>query len=82
MVAARLPGAGVHSLLHHRPCAVVGDHEAVQVEIEPVLDRGAVDLRHQPTGAGETGRIEPDRSPRAPSSSGVLRECLPRPPQT
>jgi hypothetical protein len=34
-------------LLHHRPLAIVGDDEAVQVEIESILHRGAVDLGHQ-----------------------------------
>src|SRR3954470_8579127 len=38
----------VHPLLDHRPAAVVGDDEAVQIEREAVLDGGAVDLGDEP----------------------------------
>src|SRR6188768_2482578 len=53
VVAARLTLLAVHALLHHRPLAVVGDDETVQVEIEPVLDGGAVDLGDKSAGAGQ-----------------------------
>ncbi len=39
--------------------AVVGDDEAVQIEIEPVLHRRAVHLRHQTAGARQSGAVEP-----------------------
>jgi hypothetical protein len=47
MVAAGQAAIAVHALLHHHPLAVVGDEEAVQIEVETVLHRGAVDLGHQ-----------------------------------
>ncbi len=55
-------GAGIvlHALLDHDPLAVVGDDEAVQVELEAVLDRGAVDLGDKAAGAGEGGTVEAD----------------------
>ena len=82
VIAARLALVAVHALLHHRPLAVIGDEEAVQVEIEAVLHGGAVDLGHKAAGAREGRASKPMRSPSAASSSGVRRECLPRPPQT
>ena len=39
MVAARLARRFVHALLDNDPIAIVGDDEAMQVEIEPVLYR-------------------------------------------
>jgi len=39
--------------LHHRPLAVVGDKEAVQIQLEAVLHGGAVDFRHQAAGADQ-----------------------------
>ena len=83
VIAAGLALVAVHALLHHGPVAVVGDEEPVQVEIEAVLHGRAVDLGDEAAGAGEgmAHRSRCDR--RAPlSSSGVRRECLPRPPQT
>ena len=44
VIPARLSALAVHALLDHRPAAVIGDDEPVQVKIEPVLDRGAVDF--------------------------------------
>ena len=83
VIAAGLPRVAVHALLHHHPLAVVGDDEAVQVEIETVLHRRAVDLGDQAAGAARALRRRGRRARRSPSSScGVLRECLPRPPQT
>ena len=60
VVAARLPLVAVHALLHDGPMAVVGDEEAVQVEVEAVLHGGAVHLGHQPAGARQRRRIEAD----------------------
>ena len=60
MVAARLLARSVHALLHHNPAAIVGDDEAVQVEVEAVLNSGAVDFGDEPTGAGERIAIEAD----------------------
>src|SRR6516164_10811165 len=60
MVAPRLPAVTVHPLLHDGPVTVVGHDEAVQVEVEPVLHRRAVDLRDKPARRGERRAIEAD----------------------
>ena len=54
--------------------AVVGDDEAVQIEIEAVLHGGAVDLGDQPARLRERGPIEPD----AISDGDELVRRLPR----
>ena len=66
VIAARLPAIAVHALLHHDPVAVVGDDEAVQVEIEAVLHRGAVDLGDQPARSGQRRAVERRRARRSP----------------
>ena len=58
MIAARELAVAVHALLHHDPLAVVGDDEAVQVEVEAVLHRRAVDLGDQPARLGQRRAIE------------------------
>ena len=60
VIAPRLPALAVHALLHHDPVAVVGDDEAVQVELEPVLHRGAVDLGDEPARRRQRGAVEAD----------------------
>src|ERR1700692_2615228 len=60
VVAARLLLVSVHTLLHHRPSAVVGHEEAVEVEIKAVLYGSVVDLGDQSARAGESGAVEPD----------------------
>ena len=60
MVPARLLVVAVHALLHDRPLAVVGDEESVQIQIEAVLDRGAVDLGDEAARAGKLGAVETD----------------------
>ena len=60
MIAARLLALAVHALLHHDPAPLVGDDEAVEVEIEAVLHRGAVDLGDQPARLGERRPVETD----------------------
>jgi hypothetical protein len=37
---------------------VVGDDEAMQIKLEPVLHSGTVDLGYQPAGFGERGPIK------------------------
>ena len=59
VVAAGLPARAVHALLHDHPGAVVGDDEAVQVQLEAVLHGGAVDLGDQAAGAHQRGRVQP-----------------------
>ncbi len=82
VVAACLPRVFVHALLDSRPFALIGHEEAVQIKVKPILHCGAVDFGDQTAGAGQRNCIEADRSPSALSSSGVRRECLPRPPHT
>src|SRR5579883_115806 len=60
MVTPRLAPLVAHALLDHDPMAVVGDDEAMQVKLEPVLHRGAVDLGDKPAGRGESGAVEAD----------------------
>lgn len=60
VIASRLPLVAVHALLHHRPFAVGRHEEAVQVKVETVLDRGAVDLGHQAAGARQLCAVEAD----------------------
>ena len=60
MVAARLPRVAVHPLLDDDPAAVVGDDEAVQIEVEAVLHGGAVDLGDEAARVGERGAVEAD----------------------
>ena len=48
MIAARLTALPIHPLLHDSPLTIIGHDEAVQIEIEAVLNRGAVDLGNQP----------------------------------
>src|SRR4051794_21088757 len=74
MIAPGLPALAVHALLHHGPLAVVGDEEAVQIKIEAVLHRGAVDLRDQPAGARQRRAVEAN----ALAERGQLRRRPPR----
>ena len=60
VIAAGLPALAVHALLDDDPAAVVGDDEAVQIEIEAVLHRGAVDLGDQPARLRQRGAVEAD----------------------
>ena len=60
MVAARLPRVAVHPLLDDDPAPVVGDDEAVQVEVEAVLHGGAVDLGDEAARGRERGAVEAD----------------------
>src|SRR3954470_23963356 len=60
MIATCLPALPVHSLLHHSPVAVIGHNEAMQIEVEPILHRGAIDLGDQPAGSGKSGAVKSD----------------------
>jgi hypothetical protein len=63
VVAAGLLELTIHALLHNDPVAVVGDDEAVQIQLEPVLHSGTVDLRHQAAGCGERCSIKAYAAP-------------------
>ncbi len=58
VIAPRLPPRAVHPLLHDDPGAVVGDDEPVQVQLEAVLDGGAVDLRDQAARLHQRRRVQ------------------------
>ncbi len=60
VIAAREARATVHALLHDGPLPIGGQHETVQIEIEPILQGGAVHLRHQPAGAREGRAVDAD----------------------
>jgi hypothetical protein len=84
VIAAGLLELTVHALLYNNPVAVVGDDEAVQVQLEPVLHGGTVDLGYQAAGCGERGPIKahpvPDidqfvrRLPRIPAASAAYMD--------
>lgn len=82
VIAPRLALVAVQSLLNHDPVPVVGDNKAVQIKLETILDGGAVDLGNKAARGGKLAAAKPTRSPMVTSSSGVCRECFPRPPQT
>ena len=82
VIAAGQPARFVHALLHHRPFARRGDDERVQVDLKSVGDGVVVDAGVRRLVRTSSSPSRPRRSARARSSSGVLRECLPRPPQT
>ena len=77
MIAPGLPAVAVHPLLDHDPAAIVGDDEAVQIEIKPVLHGGAVDLGDQPAGFGQRRAVQADpiadREARAASAANACR---------
>ena len=58
VISTRLLEVAVHSLLNDSPMTVVGDDEAMQIKLEPVLHSGTVDLGYQPAGFGERGPIK------------------------
>src|SRR5687767_11106237 len=60
MVAACLLALAVHALLHHYPIALISDDEAMQIQVEPVLHRRAVHLRHHSAGCRQCRAIETD----------------------
>jgi len=60
MIPASLPALAVHPLLNHDPLAVIGQDEAVQIKIEAVLHRGAVDLGYQPASLCQRDAVKPD----------------------
>ena len=60
VIAPRLPALAVHALLHDDPVSVIGDDEAMQIKLEPILDRGAVDLGDQPARSRKRRAVEAD----------------------
>ena len=60
MITTGEAALAVHALLDDHPVAVVGDDEAVQIEVKAVLHRGAVDLGDQPARLRQSGPVEAD----------------------
>jgi hypothetical protein len=50
MITSSLPELAVHPLLDDHPPPIVRDNKTVQIEIEAVLHRAAVDLGNQSAG--------------------------------
>src|SRR5712675_59766 len=90
MIPPCLPAPAIHALLHDGPIAVIGDDEAVPVEVETVLHRRAVHLGDQAARLCESRPINADtltdrnqllrRLPRmlAASTADVNAELVPK----
>ena len=63
MITPGLAAIAVHALLDHGPVPVIGDDEAVEIEVEPVLDGGTVDLGDEPARLGERRAVDADPIP-------------------
>jgi|SRR5271166_1163520 len=81
VIAPGLTAIAVHALLDHDPVPVIGDDEAMEIKVKPVLDGRAVDLGDKPTRPGERCAVETDPITDRDSSCGVWCERRPRPPQ-
>src|SRR5690606_22025831 len=79
VVAACLALVAIHALLHHRPADIVGHEEPMQVELKAILHGGAVALATTRLARHTRPASKPMRSQKTLDSSGVRRECLPRP---
>jgi hypothetical protein len=62
-------------VLYNDPMAMVGDDEAVNVELETVLDRGVAGCGDQPSCPREGRSVNPTRSP-TDQLIWSLRECF------
>src|SRR5262245_41430363 len=60
VITTGLPLVAVHALLNHGPLAIRGDNEAVQIEVKPVLHRGAIDLRHETACVDQAIAVDAD----------------------
>jgi len=58
VIAPRLALVAVHALLDDHPMAVIGDDEAVQIEIETILHRCAIYLGDQATCLCKAGTVK------------------------
>src|ERR1700730_2187533 len=79
MIPARLLSSPIHALLDYRPMTVVGDDEAVQVQIEAILHGGAVHLGHKPAGLRKFPAVEADPIPYRDELLRRLPRVLPAP---
>jgi hypothetical protein len=60
VVAPGLTAIAVHALLYHDPVSVIGDDEAMEIKIKPILERRAVDLGDNSARPGERCAVETD----------------------
>jgi len=60
VIAPGLAAIAIHPLLDDDPASFIGDNEAVQIEIEAVLHRCAVDLGDQPARFSQRRSIDAD----------------------
>src|SRR5262245_14761199 len=79
VIAACLSTITIHALLHDHPLRVIGDDEAVQVQIETILHSCAVHLRHQSACLGQFAAIEADAFANRDQLMRRLARMLPSP---
>src|SRR5207247_7355904 len=60
VIAARLTLVTINALLHDGPFAVGRHEETVQIEVESILHRGAVDLRDETARPCEVFAVDSD----------------------
>ena len=59
VIASRFTATLMHALLYDTPAAIIGDNERVQIQIEPVLHRCAVDFGNQLAGPRQGRSVQP-----------------------
>src|SRR5437763_3479145 len=60
VISAGLPAISIHPLLDDHPLPIVGYDETMQVQVEPVLHRGTIDLRDEPAGSRQPAAVKPN----------------------
>lgn len=60
VITLGLTAVAVHALLDHDPVSVIGDDEAMEIEVKPILDRRAINLGDKPARSGERRAIKTD----------------------
>src|SRR5690348_3333202 len=63
MIPARISLLAIHALLDHCPLAVVSNEEAVEVKVEAVLYRRAVNLGDETACARQRSTVKPNPHP-------------------
>jgi hypothetical protein len=60
VISAGLPAISIHPLLNDHPFPIVGYDETMQVQVEPVLHGGTIDLRDEPAGSRQHVAVKPN----------------------
>src|ERR1051326_4551070 len=60
VISAGLPAVSIHPLLNDPPLPIIGYDEPMQVQVEPVLPRGTIDLRDEPAGSRQHAAVKPN----------------------